>query len=52
MASRTDINISGHYIVSMNTMPFHTCTLSYKKLKGRTEFYIVFKTQRPLDIVF
>ena len=35
MASRNDINISGNYVVSVNTMPFHICTLRSKQLKGR-----------------
>ena len=34
MASRKDINISGHNVVSIIAMPFHMCTLSSKKLKG------------------
>ena len=36
MATRNDINISGHYVVSINALPFHICTLISKKLKGRT----------------
>ena len=43
MAIRKGINIFGHYIVSRNAtryMPFHiVCTLSSKKLKGRTKSY-------------
>ena len=39
MASRKDIDISGHYVVSINAMPFYICTFNSKKLKGRTESY-------------
>ena len=43
MASRKDMEISGHYVVSINAMPFYICTLNYKKLKGWTEpYFIVF----------
>ena len=44
MASRKGINISGHYIVSINSMPFHVlCTLDSNKSKGRTKsYYILF----------
>ena len=42
MASRTNINIYGHYFVSINAMLFHICTLNSKKLKGRTESYLIF----------
>ena len=41
MASRTGINISRHYVVSINTMPFHICILNSKKLKGRTESHLI-----------
>ena len=43
MASRTGINISGHYVVSINNaMPFQLlCTLNPKKLTGRTESYFI-----------
>ena len=37
MASRKGIHISGHYVVSMNDMPFHSCSLNLKILKGRTK---------------
>ena len=40
MASRMSINISEHYVVSINATPFHICTLNSKKLKGRTESYL------------
>ena len=42
MATRKGIHISGHYVASINAMPFHICTLNYKKLKGRTESYFIF----------
>ena len=35
MASRTGIRISGHYVVSINTMPFHTCNESFNDWGGR-----------------
>ena len=41
MASRKGIPISGHYVVSINAMPFHIWTLNSKKLKGRTESYFI-----------
>ena len=41
MATRKGINISGHYVVSINAMPFHRCTLNSKKLKGRTDSYFI-----------
>ena len=41
MASRKGIHISGHYVISINAMPFHMCTLNSKKLKGRTESYFI-----------
>ena len=41
MASRMGINISGHYVASINAMPFHACTLKSKKLKDRTESYFM-----------
>ena len=41
MASRTGINISGHYVVSINAMPFHICTLDSKNLKSQTESYFM-----------
>ena len=37
MATRKGTNMSGHYVVLINTMPFHICTLDFKKLKDRTE---------------
>ena len=53
MASRTSINISGHYVVSVNAMHFHICTLNPKNEKStRIVFYMVFKNQRPSDTVF
>ena len=57
MASKTGINISGHYVVSVNAMAFHICTLTSENLQGLTESHfilrcIVLKTQRPLDTVF
>ena len=30
-------SISKHYVVSINAMPFHICTLNSKRLKGRIE---------------
>ena len=41
MASRKGIHISGHYVVSINAMPFHIHTLNSKILKGRTESYFI-----------
>ena len=41
MARRKGILISGHCVVSINAMAFHVCTLSSKKLKGRTESYFI-----------
>ena len=41
MATRKSINSSGHYVVSINAMIFHICTLNSKKLKGRTELYVI-----------
>ena len=41
MATRKGIQISGLYVVSINAMPFHICALNSKKLKGRTESYII-----------
>ena len=41
MVTKKGINISGHYVVSMNAMPFHICTLISKKMKGRTEWYFI-----------
>ena len=57
MVSRKGINISGHYVVSINAVPsiYQVCTLSSKHLKRRTESYfiaIIFTTQRPSDTVF
>ena len=44
MASRKGINISEHYVVSINLMPFHMCTLNFLKIErsDRIVFYIVF----------
>ena len=39
MASKTGINISGHYVVLIISMRFHICILDSKKMKGRTESY-------------
>ena len=55
IAARKGINISGHYVVSLNAMPFYIlCKLNNKKIErsDRTVFYITFKTQRPPDAVF
>ena len=41
MASRKGIDISRHYLVSINAMPFYICSLDYKKLKGRTVSYFI-----------
>ena len=42
MASRSGINISRHYVVSINALPFHIiCTLNSEKLKGQTESYFI-----------
>ena len=41
MVSRKGINISVHYVVSINAMPFHICTLISQKLKRRTELYFI-----------
>ena len=42
MASKTGINISGHYIVSLTAMFFRICTLNSRTLKGQTrQNYIV-----------
>ena len=41
MATRKGIHISGHYVVSINAMPFHIRTLNSEKLKGRTESYVI-----------
>ena len=56
MTTRKGINISGHYVVSINARPFHICSLNSEKFKGWTESYfipgIVLKTQRLSDTVF
>ena len=44
MASRKGVHISGHYMVSINAMPFHTCTLNSKKMEDRTESYLIMFT--------
>ena len=43
MASRTNISVSGHYFVSISTMPFHipVCTVNFETLKSRTESYFI-----------
>ena len=40
-ASRKSRNISEHYVISINAINFHVCTLSSKKLKDRTESYFI-----------
>ena len=54
MARRTGINISGHYVVSTNAMPFHIYTLNSKKNErsDRIVFHIVLKTKRLSDTGF
>ena len=55
MASRKGMNISGHYVASINTIHVYIRTLNSKKLKGRTESYFrlyCLKTRRPSDTVF
>ena len=53
MATRKGINISGHYIVSINDMPFHVCTLYSKNGKvGQTCILYCFLPQRPSDTGF
>ena len=42
MATRKSINNSGHYVVSINSMPFHICNLNSKKTKGRAESYYIY----------
>ena len=39
MATRKGINIFGHYVISINAMPF--CTIYSKNMKGRTESYFI-----------
>ena len=54
MTTRKGINISEHYVVSINAIyPFiHVlCIIKIERL-DRNVFYIVFKTQRPSDTVF
>ena len=41
LATRKGINISGHYVVSINSIIFHVYTLNSKKMKGRTESYFI-----------
>ena len=44
MATRKSINISGHYVVSINAtryITFHICTLYSKNMKCRTESYFM-----------
>ena len=41
MASKKGKHISGDYVVSINDMVFHTCTLNSKKLEGRTKSYFI-----------
>ena len=41
MASKKGINISGHYVASINAMPLHICKLNPIKLKGRTKSYFI-----------
>ena len=40
MVTRKSIDISGHYVVSINAMPFYICTLNTEKMKGWTESYL------------
>ena len=42
MASRKGIHISGHYVVSINSIPFYICTLDSKNLEGRIESYLYY----------
>ena len=41
MVSRKGINISRHYVISVNTMYFHICSLNSKIMKGRAESYFI-----------
>ena len=52
MASETDINISGHYVVSINAMPFSYMYFELKNERSGRIVYIVLKSQRPSDTVF
>ena len=33
MATIKSVNISGHYVVSINAVPFHTCILNSKNVE-------------------
>ena len=51
MTTRKGINISGHYVVSINAIYlfiYVLCTIKVERL-DRNVFYIGFKTQRPSD---
>ena len=54
MASRKGINISGHYVVSINAICLFIYVLYILKIErsDRIVLYIVLKTQRPSDTVF
>ena len=39
--ARKGIHISGHYVESINAMPYLKCTLNFKKLEGRTESHFI-----------
>ena len=41
MVAIKGLNISGHYILPINTVPFHICILNSKKSRGRTKSYFV-----------
>ena len=42
MPSRVGVNIFGHYIVAIKSMPFHICILKSKILKCRTKSYLIY----------
>ena len=44
MTTRKGLNISGHYVVSINAMPFIyiICTLNNKKMEGPTQSYFIY----------
>ena len=54
MASRKGIYISGHYVVSINAMPFHIWYFFFFERSDKIVFvfYIDFKTQRSSNKVF
>ena len=41
MATRKSIRLSGHYVVSINALPFHVRILNSKKLEVRTQSYFI-----------